>query len=52
MFVAVEREAHGIRLKVGCNDVLAKVSPNYLAKPIYLTAIVEQCPFEWTVTVW
>lgn len=49
VFVAVEREAHDIRLRVGSNDVLAKVSPNYLAKLTYLTAIVEQYPFEWTV---
>lgn len=34
VFVAVEREAHNIRLRVGSNDVLAKVSPNYLASPI------------------
>lgn len=30
-----------IRLRVGSNDVLAIVSPNYLAKPIFLTVLTR-----------
>lgn len=33
--MAVEGRAHSIRLKAGSNDVLAKVSPNYLADPVF-----------------
>ena len=42
--MAAERETHNIRLKVGSNDVLAKVSPSYLAKPIFLTALLSDVP--------
>lgn len=42
--VAVERETNNIRLKVGNNDVLAKINPNYLPSLIYLTAVLSNVP--------
>lgn len=41
---------HNIRLKVGINDILSKVSPNYPAKPLS-DCHVEGCPSVWTVKV-
>lgn len=41
---------HNIRLKVGINDILSKVSPNYLAKPLS-DCHVEGFPSVWTVKV-
>lgn len=44
VFVAVGGETRNIRLKVGTNDVLAKVSPNYVVKLIFLTAVMRDVP--------
>jgi len=39
--VAVERETHSIRLKVGNNDGLTKVNPKYLGKHVFLTDVLR-----------